>query len=117
MPCVRSCARPRFGYRLLYMMPKRQGVMVNHKRVQRLYREEELAVRQRNRRRNCAAVTRMVQEAKRPDVVWAMDFVAYALSKGRRRRCLTLVDNYTRECMAIEVDTFLPSLRVMGALD
>lgn len=92
--------RPRFGYRRLCVVLRRQGLKVNHKRVQRLYREEELALRRRKRRRICAATVRTVVMPWRSNMVWAMDFVSDALSNGRRLRCLTLVDTFTRECLA-----------------
>jgi len=109
--------RRRFGYRRLHVMLRREGEKVNHKRVYRLYREEGLTVRKRARKR--------VSRAERvPAVVltalnqcWSLDFVSDWLALGRKVRMLTVVDAYTRESLAIEVDTSLPGARVARVLD
>ena len=98
------------------MLLAREGHALNHKLVHRLYREEGLAVRRRRRKR--AAVARVPLAApSRPNERWAMDFVSDALADGRKIRCLTVVDAFTRECPAIEVDTSLPGARVARVLD
>ena len=91
---------------------------MNHKRVYRLYRQEGLAVRRRKRKR-LAGVARgtAVSAPERADQRWSMDIVADALSCGRKIRVLTVIDDYTRECRAAEVDTSLPGLRVARILD
>ena len=89
----------------------------NHKRVYRLYREEGLAMRIRQRRRirwNGAVVK---PRASQPNERWSMDFVSDCVSKGKVIRMLTIVDDCTRECPVIEVDTSLGGLRVRRALD
>ena len=109
--------RRRFGYRHLHVMLRREGEKVNRKRVYRLYREEGLTVRKRARKR--------VSRAERvPAVVltalnqcWSLDFVSDWLALGRKVRMLTVVDAYTRESLAIEVDTSLPGARVARVLD
>ena len=79
--------------------------MVNHKRVYRLYREEGLSLRLKRPRRHVSAADRERQPAAaRPNELWSMDFVSDALFDGRRLRALTVVDAYTREALAIEVD-------------
>jgi putative transposase len=90
---------------------------VNHKRVFRLYRGEELAmrIRQRRRIRWNGAVTNPA--ATRPNQRWSIDFVSDCMSRGRVIRMLTLVDDCTPECPAIEVDTSLGGLRVRRVLD
>ena len=108
--------RPRFGYRRLHVLLKREGFAVNRKRVHRLYRLEGLAVRRRRRKRVAMprqpiAVPRQVNER------WSMDYVHDALSGGRTFRCLTLVDDHSRESLAIEVDTSLPGRRVIRVLE
>lgn len=109
--------RPRFGYRRLHAMLQRRGHAVNHKRVYRLYREENLAIR-RKKRKHVAAVIRTVPPApERPNQRWSIDFVSDALGFGGRFRALTVVDDFTRECLAIEVDTSLPGLRVARVLE
>ena len=102
-----AAKRMRFGYRRLTAMLVREGVPANHKRVYRLYREEGLAMRIRQRRRmrwNGAVVK---PAASQPNERWSMDFVSDCVSSGKVIRMLTIVDDYTRECPAIEVDTSL----------
>lgn len=108
--------RPRWGYRRLHVLLRREGKLVNHKRVYRVYSEAGLAVRRRKRKR--VAVKRT--PAARPTALnerWSMDFVSDGLSNGRRFRCLTLVDDLSREGLAIEVDTSLPGQRVVRVLE
>ena len=109
--------RMRFGYRRLTAMLVREGMPANHKRVYRIYREEGLAmrVRQRRRIRWTGAGSRAV--ATRPNQRWSMDFVSDCVSTGRVIRMLTIVDDYTRECPTIEIDTSLGGLRVRRVLD
>lgn len=112
-----AAERMRFGYRRLTAMLVREGVEVNHKRVYRLYREEGLGMRIRHRRRirwNGAVTS---PAAVRPNQRWSIDFVSDAVSTGKVIRMLTMVDDYTRECPAIEVDTALGGLRVRRVLD
>lgn len=111
-----ALARPRWGYKRLYLLLRREGVAVNHKLVYRLYREEGLLVRRRARKR--VALPRGPRPvATRPAERWGMDFITDALTDGRRFRCLTVVDEFTRECPAIEVDQSLPSGRVIALLE
>jgi putative transposase len=109
--------RMRFGYRRLTAMLVREGMAANHKRVYRLYSEEGLAmrIRQRRRIRWKGAVSRAL--ATRPNQRWSMDFVSDCVSTGRVIRLLTIVDDYTRECPTIEIDTSLGGLRVRRVLD
>lgn len=108
--------RRRFGYRRLHVMLEREGRVVNHKRIYRLYREEGLTVRKRSRKR--VSRERLPLEAPLgPDQLWSLDFVSDTLSWGRKIRMLTVVDAYTRESLAIEVDTSLPGQRVARVLD
>ncbi len=108
--------RPRWGYKRLHLLLRREGRVVNRKLVLRLYREEGLAVRRRRRKR--VAVARVPRPAPtRPNERWSMDFVHDRLADGRALRCLTLVDDFTRECPALEVDTSLPGARVVRVLE
>jgi len=109
--------RPRFGYRRLHVLLKRAGVRINHKRVRRLYREEGLMLRRWRRRKRASLLRVPMVAATRPNQRWSMDFVSEVLATGRRIRVLTVVDDYTRECAALEVDTSLPGLRVAQVLD
>lgn len=113
---ILASERPRWGYRRLYRLLRREGTVVNKKLVQRVYREEGLAVRRRQRKR--VAIPRsplpMLTGANER---WSMDFVSDALGDGRRFRALTIVDDFTRESPAIEVDTSLPGDRVVRVLE
>jgi putative transposase len=106
----------RWGYRRLYVLLRREGQMVNRKRVYRLYREEGLAVRRRKRKRVAVARQPMLAPS-RLNEAWAIDFMSDALSNGRRYRILNVVDVLTRESLASEVDTSLPAARVIQSLE
>jgi len=112
-----AAARPRFGYRRLYVMLRREGVIINHKRVERLYREEGLAVRRRKRKRVARDGRGRPAMPGRPNQQWGIDFVSDTLAWGRRIRLFTVVDVFTREALAIEVDTSLPGGRVVRVLE
>jgi len=112
-----AAQRMRFGYRRLTAMLARQGMRANHKRVYRLYCEEGLTMRIRQRRRIRCKGRVVKPRAERPNERWSMDFVSDCISSGRVIRMLTLVDDYTRECLAIELDTSLGGLRVCRVLD
>jgi putative transposase len=108
--------KPRYGYRRLGVLLARRGWTVNHKRLYRLYREEHLAVRRLKRKR----LLRPAQPVSQLDYAnqeWAMDFVMDSLASGRGFRALTLLDGFTRECLAIEVDSCLSSRRVTRVLE
>ena len=112
-----AAKRMRFGYRRLTALLMREGLAANHKRVYRLYREEGLAmrIRQRRRIRWTGGVSGPV--ATRANERWSIDFVSDCVSTGRVIRMLTVVDDCTRECPAIEVDSSLGGLRVRRVLD
>jgi putative transposase len=109
--------RPRFGYRRLHVLLRREGHAVNRKRVYRLYKTAGLAVRRRRRRKLRATRPLPIIVLERPNQRWSMDFVHDYLTDGRRLRTLNIVDAFTRECLAIEVDTSLPAARVVRVLD
>ena len=91
--------------------------MINHKRTEKIYREEGLLLRKRKRKK-MAAQTRIVLPAPtRPNERWSMDFVTDSIVTGRRFRALVIVDDYSRECPAIEVDTSLGGIRVVYVLE
>jgi putative transposase len=112
-----AAERPRFGYRRLHVLLRREGHRINHKRVYRLYQAAGLAVRRRTRKR--VARTRVVHSAigQMPNANWTLDFVSDALDWGRRIRVLSVLDSCTREALAIEVNTSLPSAAVIRVLE
>jgi putative transposase len=112
-----AAARPRFGYRRLHVLLRREGVTVNHKRIERLYREEGLAVRRRTRKRVARDGRGRAAVPERPNQQWGIDFVSDTLAWRRRIRLFTVVDVFTREVLAIEVDTSLPGGRVVRVLE
>jgi putative transposase len=110
--------RRRWGYRRLHILLDREGWQVNHKRVYRIYVEEKLVVRRRKRRRRMGAQARVLLTAPtRQNQTWTMDFLQDALAGGRKVRTLSIEDAYTRELLAVEVDTSLPALRVVRVLE
>ena len=112
-----AAQKPRWGYRMIHLKLRREGWPVNRKRVQRLYRAEGLAVRRRGKRKR-AQVPRPVRTVlTRPNERWSMDFLSDTLSNGRRFRCLTIMDEYSRECLAIEPGHSIPSARVIDVLE
>jgi len=112
-----AAERPRFGYRRLHVMLCREGWQINRKRVYRVYRELGLAVRRKKRKRVAQAnrLPRVVPIAA--NIQWSMDFMRDTLASGRVFRTLNVVDDATRECLAIEVDTSLSGHRVGRVLD
>jgi putative transposase len=112
-----ALVRRRFGYRRLHALLRREGWEVNHKRVYRLYVEEQLWVRKRNRKRRVAVPRAPMLTPTKVNQVWSVDFVTDALASGRRFRTLNLTDDFSREAPAIEVDTSLGGIRVARVLD
>ncbi|MBA3505703.1 MAG: IS3 family transposase [Betaproteobacteria bacterium] len=112
-----AASKRRYGYRRVYLRLRREGWEVNRKRVYRLYREAGLAVRRRKRKRIGLFERKPLPKPTAANVSWSMDFVADGLIGGRRLRCLTIVDDCTRECLAIEVDTSITGARVQSVLD
>ncbi|MCP4602775.1 MAG: transposase [Proteobacteria bacterium] len=109
--------RRRFGYRRLHILLRREGLSVNHKAVHRIYREEGLQVRRRKRKRIGPTDRQPIELPGRTNERWSMDFVSDVLSNGRRIRTLNIVDDFSRECPAIEVDTSLTGARVVRVLE
>lgn len=109
--------RPRYGYRRLHQLVAREGQAVNHKRLYRIYREEGLTVRRRRRKRVASSARQPMSVPTRINERWSMDFMLDTLASGRLFRMLNIVDDFSRECVAIEVDTSLPGVRVARVLD
>ncbi len=108
--------KPRFGYRRLGVLLERRGHKVNHKHLYRLYRDEHLAVR-RLKRKHVSRAAEPLANLSKANQEWSMDFVSDGLATGRALRIFTLVDSFTRECPALEVDSCLSSRRVTRVLD
>jgi putative transposase len=108
--------KPRFGYRRLHVLLQRNGEMVNHKRVHRVYREAGLSIR-RKKRKHCVRTGQPLRACSAANQEWALDFVHDAVESGRAIRVLSVVDAYTRECLALEVDTSFASRRVTRVLE
>ena len=109
--------RRRFGYRRIHALLRREGARVNVKRVHRLYQLEGLQVRRRKRRHGVAVERRPLQMPTAPNQVWSMDFVSDALEYGRRIKCLTIVDDFTKESVDIVVDHGIGGDYVARVLD
>ena len=109
--------RRRFGYRRLGIMLAREGIVMNHKKLLRLYREEGLRVRRRGGRKRAMGTRAPMTLPQGVNQRWSLDFVSDALACGRRFRMLCVVDDFTRECLAPDVDTSLSSVRVARELD
>ena len=110
-------ARVSYGYRRIHVLLQREGWKVNHKRVYRLYKQEGLMMRTKKPRRHVSACRRMERPvATQPNEGWSMDFMSDELFDGRRIRLLTIVDNFTRESLAIEVDAHIGGQRVVEVL-
>ncbi|WP_404516113.1 IS3 family transposase [Bradyrhizobium ottawaense] len=107
--------RRRFGYRRLHVLLKREGYVVNHKKLFRLYREERLAVRRRGGRKRAIGTRAPMTVAMAPNDRWSLDFMSDQLTDGFR--ILTVVDDCTRECLALVADTSLSGSRVARELD
>ena len=112
-----AATKRRYGYRRVHVLLRREGWQINHKRTHRLYREAGLQVRKRARKRIVHGERTPLIAARRPNESWSMDFVSDALASGRRIRCLTLVDDFTKECLATVPDTSITGLRVARELD
>jgi putative transposase len=112
-----AAERRRFGYRRLREMAKRQGHLMNRKKVYRIYREERLAVRRRRGRKRALGTRAPLKAAAQPNEIWVLDFVSDVLGTGRRFRVFNVEEQFTRSGLAAEVDTSLPGSRVARILD
>jgi len=109
--------RRRFGYRRLLIFLRREGFVVNHKRLFRIYREERLMVRKRGGRKRALGTRAPMAIPAAPNDLWALDFVSDQFVCGRRFRILAVYDVCTRECLATVADTSLSGKRVARELD
>jgi len=112
-----AAERRRFGYRRLGWMLAREGHAMNHKKLYRLYREEQLTVRRRRGRKRALGTRAPMTLPIKINHRWSLDFVSDTLSDGRRFRILCIVDDFSRECLATVVDTSLGGVRVVRELE
>lgn len=113
-----AAKKPRYGCPRLHQLLLREGFTINHKRTERLYREEGLSLRKINKKKRYKSELRvLLAQPSNPDEIWAMDFVSDQLASGERFRSLTIIDIYTRLSPAIEVDRSLSGGRVVSTLD
>ena len=109
--------RRRFGYRRIHVMLRRAGWQINHKKLRRLYCEDNLQVRKRGGRKRALGTRRPLLVPGRINDRWSLDFVSDAFTDGRRFRVLAVIDDYSRECLALVADTSLSGRRVTRELD
>jgi putative transposase len=111
-----SREKPRYGYRRLQVLVEREGECVNHKRLYRVYRAAGLCLK-RKKRKHCVRTGLPQSQATAANQEWALDFAHDVIAAGRAIRVLSIVDTFTRECLALEVDTGFASRRVTRVLD
>ena len=109
--------RRRFGYRRIWQLLRREGLHVNHKRVYRIYHLNGLSVKRRRRRKGLATERFPLLRPDAPNLTWSMDFVMDALANGRRIKCLTCVDDFTKECLTITAAFGISGVQVTRILD
>jgi putative transposase len=112
-----AAQRPRYGYRRLWGLLRQEGWFINPKRVYRLYSQRGLAMRRKAKKRRVSSCTPTLSSLTTINQRWSMDFMSDALADGRKVRTLNILDEYSRECLAIEVDTSLGAQRVVRALE
>jgi putative transposase len=116
-PREHAAGRPRWGYRRLHVLLRREGHVVNHKKIYRLYRAEGPGSAAKEAQADGLRAARRPPAPDRPREQWTMDFTEDSLANGRRFRTLNVVDAFTRECLVIEVDFSLPGARVVRVLE
>jgi putative transposase len=112
-----AAERRRFGYRRLHILMRREGFIMNHKKLRRIYREERLMVRRRGGRKRALGTRAPLGLPQAPNQRWSLDFLSDQLGDYRRFRILAVIDDFTRECLALVADTSLSGARVARELD
>ena len=112
-----AAERRRFGYRRLHILLRREGIRLNHKKLFRIRREERLTVRRLGGRKRALGTRAPMTLPQGANQRWSLDFVSDVLADGRRSRVLLIVDDFTRECLALVVDTSISGRRVTRELD
>jgi putative transposase len=109
--------RTRFGCPRIHVLLKREGLVKNHKKTERIYREEKLSLRRKRKRKKVSGIRLELPKPERQNHIWSMDFVSDAITSSRKIKALTVVDEFTRKCHRIEVDTSINGVRVCRVLD
>jgi putative transposase len=112
-----SRSRVRYGYLRLHTLLRREGYIVNKKRIYRIYREEGLSLRFRAKKKRRSAIRISLATATRPDERWSMDFIHDRLDGGRAFRILTVIDQYSKECPLLYADTAISGRAVAEQLE
>ena len=112
-----AAERRRMGYRRIGLMLEREGIAMNHKKPRRLYSEEGLAVKRRRGRKRATGTREPIPEPAGPGVRWSLDFLSDVFGDARRFRILAVIDDFTRECLALVADTSISGARVARELD
>jgi len=112
-----SVERKRFGYRRLHILLEREGFHLNHKKLRRIYKEEGLTVRKRGGRKRAVGTRAPIAVPSRVNERWSLDFVSDSFMDGRRFRMLCVVDDHSRECLALVADTSIGGHRLARELD
>jgi len=105
------------GCEMMHEILRREGLVKNHKRTERIYRQQGFSLKIRKRKRRIVQVRLKLPQARKPGQRWSMDFMQDVLRSGRRFRLFCVIDQFTKECPAIEVDFSLNGLRVTRVLD
>ena len=106
-----------YGYRRLQVLLKKEGIKINHKKFYRLYKELNLQLRRKKKKTSYQRATNKIKQVVKPNQRWSMDFLSDSISTGRRIRILSIIDEYSRECLALEADTSLSGERVCRVLE
>ncbi len=105
------------GCEMMHEVLRREGLIKNHKRTERIYKEQGFSLKGRKRKRRISQIRLELPQATQPNQRWSMDFMQVALSNGRRFRLLCIIDQFTKECLSIVVDFSISGTRVVRALD
>jgi putative transposase len=108
--------RRRSGCQLFHQMMKREGLVINHKRTERIYKEEGLSLKIRRRKKRASRARVEIPRAEKRNQLWALDFMHDSMGIGRKLRILPIIDTYTKECHRIEVDRSIGGRRVTEVL-
>jgi putative transposase len=109
--------RKRFGCPRLHVLLRRSGLRINHKRTERIYKEERLSLRVRRRRKLASSLRTAVPRPMHRNHIWSMDFLKDALSSGRKLKVFPIIDEYTKKCFRINADTSINGARVVRILN